>query len=107
MTKETLSRRAMLRRGVQLAMITSSPALIHGCSKGTLECTDLAGLAQADKQLRAAQNYKDVSPFGDERNCVNCEFFRSAGADQCGTCTVVKGPINPRGYCDSWVKKQV
>ena len=107
MTEETLSRRALLRCSVHLALIGSIPAILKGCSKGTLECTDLDGLAQGDKQLRAAQEYKDISPFGNEKNCKSCEFFKAGGADECGTCTIVKGPINPAGYCSSWVKRQI
>lgn len=107
MIEETLSRRTMLRCSVHVALITAIPTVLEGCSKGALECTDLDGLAQGDKQLRAAQEYKDISPFGDEKDCKNCEFFKPGGADECGTCTIVKGPINPAGYCNSWVKKQI
>ena len=106
MKKETLSRRAMLRTTVHLAVIGSVPVLLNGCSSKELLCDDVSGLNTADKQLRSAQNYVDKSTFGDEKNCANCQFFKTGGEDQCGTCTLIKGPINPGGNCDSWAAKQ-
>ena len=32
---------------------------------------------------------------------------RRQEADHAGTCELVKGPINPNGYCDQWMKKPV
>jgi hypothetical protein len=38
--------------------------------------------------------------------CSSCQqFVPSAAANTCGTCKILKGPINPKGYCKSFVAK--
>jgi len=68
-------------------------------------CTDLSGLSDADKQTRIQFNYKGQTPNSDEF-CSNCLHWRPpTGNSPCGTCELVKGPINPNGYCTQWMKK--
>lgn len=68
-------------------------------------CADLTGLTDDEKQLRVTFEYVAKSPFP-EKDCTNCGFWiePEAGA-ACGGCKVIKGPINPVGYCKSWVAK--
>lgn len=105
----TLSRREVLhlfQGGVHLAVITSAPALLSSCSKEKLDCQDTSGLNTAAEQLRTALDYQDVSPHGETKNCANCQFYRTAPKNECGACTLVQGPINPAGYCNSWAPKE-
>jgi hypothetical protein len=69
-------------------------------------CTDLTGLTEDEKQLRATFEYVAKTP-DPEKLCTNCGFWvePEAGAP-CGGCKVIKGPIHPGGYCKTWVVKQ-
>jgi hypothetical protein len=102
-----LSRRNLLRDGIQLALVLSAPTIVTGCSKEKLQCTDTSGLNTAALQLRNSLEYQDISPHGETKRCSNCQFFRPPShEDQCGSCTLVQGPINPEGYCNSWAPKE-
>lgn len=105
MTK--MSRRVFLVRGATLgaAVGVSISALGCGGEEG-LSCTDTSGLTPAEQSTRTNLAYVDASPHGAAKNCLNCNFYTAAGANQCGGCTLVKGPINPDGYCNSWAEKQ-
>lgn len=78
------------------------------CSKApaALNCTDVTGLSPADVTVRTSLAYSDVSMEAG-KSCTGCQQFNPppAGANVCGTCKVVKGPINPKGYCKSFVAK--
>jgi ABC-type transport system involved in cytochrome bd biosynthesis fused ATPase/permease subunit len=105
--KHDLSRRGFL--GVCGAGAAGLTLLISGCRKGggggSLTCTDVSGLSAAEKQARTSLKYVDKSPQAG-KNCANCQLYKApAKAGTCGTCTVIKGSINPAGYCNSWAKK--
>lgn len=69
-------------------------------------CTDTSGLTQAELTIRTNLKYTGRSPFPD-KHCALCQLFVApASGVACGTCQVVKGPINPKGYCTSFVAKQ-
>lgn len=102
---DRVTRRDLLRTGLKLAVIGSALPVLSACGKKALTCDDPSQLSTADKQLRATLQYVDKSPQGEAKNCNNCEFFTSAGDAACGTCTLVKGPIHPLGYCTSWAAK--
>lgn len=71
-----------------------------------LDCTDVSALNEGEKKTRESLQYVDKSPHAG-KTCANCQLFQPpAGGTGCGGCTVVKGPINPAGYCNSWVQKQ-
>lgn len=105
MEKNTLSRRELLGGTVQLAVVGSVPALLHGCKKTEISCEDATGLSEEDAALRASLEYRDTSPHGQTKSCGNCAFFVAGNEDECGRCTLVKGPIHPQGYCNSWAAK--
>ncbi|MGB5286309.1 MAG: high-potential iron-sulfur protein [Polyangiales bacterium] len=105
MTKSTLTRREMLGHGLRLAVIGSTPALLSACKKPELHCEDASGLSEADLVLRTQLEYRDLSPHGESKNCESCAFYRAGEKNACGRCTLVKGPIHPLGYCDSWAAK--
>lgn len=105
MEKRSLCRRELLCTATRLLVIGSSSMLLHGCKKPELLCDDVSGLSEEDTKLRGALQYQDRSPFGKDKICSKCAFFREAGDDQCGACTLVRGPIHPLGYCSSWAQK--
>ena len=103
--KKTLTRRSWLRNTVHLAVLGSAPILLQGCKKPEFSCDDTSGLSAEDTELRAALEYRDRSPHETAKNCGNCAFYVAGDKDQCGQCTLVKGPIHPSGYCNSWAAK--
>ena len=105
MKKHTLSRRTLLNGTVHLAVIGSVPALLQGCKKAELSCEDATGLSEEDAALRSSLEYRDRSPHGETKNCESCAFYAAGNKDECGGCTLVKGPIHPQGYCNSWAAK--
>ncbi|MEZ4255064.1 MAG: high-potential iron-sulfur protein [Polyangiales bacterium] len=101
------SRRTWIKATVSLPVLAGSSAwLLSGCgeSKKELSCTDTSSVSATDLQLRTAQQYADKSPHAD-KNCANCNFYEAGAPDACGTCKVIKGPINPAGYCNAYAKK--
>ncbi|HLK36460.1 MAG TPA: high-potential iron-sulfur protein [Polyangiaceae bacterium] len=100
-----ISRRDVLGRGAALGILTVIGSTA-ACSKEqkALKCTDTTALSTADLQARTALQYMDTS-VEPGKNCTGCQQFIPAAPDACGTCKVVKGPINPKGYCKSFVAK--
>ncbi|HTQ02428.1 MAG TPA: hypothetical protein VMI54_01185, partial [Polyangiaceae bacterium] len=97
---ETLTRRNALGHVVLLPLV----AALGACSK-TLRCEDTSSLTPDDAKLRSEiAAYTDVSQ-DPNKHCSGCMQFNPGGQDACGTCKVVKGPINPNGSCKLWVKK--
>ena len=54
--------------------------------------------ASAAKMSKASAGYRN-SPNG-SKNCANCKVFVPPSS-----CTLVEGPISPRGWCRLWVSK--
>lgn len=105
MKKKTLSRRTLLHNTVHLAVLGSAPVLLQACKKAEFSCDDASGLSAQDAELRAALEYVDRSPHDATKSCGNCAFYVAGDDNQCGQCTLVKGPIHPLGYCSSWAAK--
>jgi hypothetical protein len=78
------------------------------CSKEKrLSCLDTSSLAPADAQFRTspAVAYLDIAADA-VKTCDQCQQFVQPPAPRtCGTCKVVKGPVNPRGGCKLFVAK--
>ncbi len=70
-------------------------------------CSDLSGLTELDIKMRnETLKYVTTSPDPAKR-CDNCKFWVAEAEGQpCGTCTLVKGPIHPAGYCISWFTRE-
>ena len=104
----TMNRRGFLRLAVGVGATAAAGSLVTlgGCKSGPkeLSCTDTTGLAPAELAMRTQLQYVDRSP-SNEKLCAGCQFFQPKGPEACGACTLVKGPIHPKGYCTSWVKK--
>jgi hypothetical protein len=104
------SRRDFLKHALSIgALSVAGGAVLTACGKqkkqGGGGCNDVSGLSEADKTLRTANEYADVTP-DKEQDCTNCELYTlpAAGA-ACGGCKVLKGPVAPKGWCKLWAKK--
>lgn len=67
----------------------------------TPAATDVCAAEDSDG-MRGSLNYVATSRFGAERDCRNCQFWRTTAGAACGGCTLIDGLISPTGYCDSW-----
>lgn len=96
------------RRDVlRLAVIGGAGAALIGCGGGEPEgpvCTDTHTLSSADADFRRGQGYVDRSTRPG-RNCDGCNFYTAGAPAACGTCTLIRGPISPLGYCNLWVQR--
>ena len=102
---DDLSRRELLERGAAFGAVAA--LLVTGCSKKApaLNCTDTTGLSATDVTIRTTLAYVDVSTEPG-KTCSGCQQFVAPPAPgACGTCKVLKGPINPTGNCKSFVAK--
>ncbi len=105
MSGRSQSRRDFLVRSAAVGGGLLFPAWLLGCGKKTLQCTDTTGLRPEEITTRTALAYTDVAAEP-AKNCTGCQLYKAAGPDQCGTCTVIKGPVHPNGSCKSWAAKQ-
>jgi hypothetical protein len=105
MRKRTLSRREMLGHTVYLAVVGSTTILLNACTKPEFHCEDVSGLSEDDAELRSALDYRELSPHGEQKSCASCAFYLASKKNECGQCTLVRGPIHPLGYCNSWAAK--
>lgn len=125
MSKIELSRRDFLLRVSALGAVTAgSGTLLAACGGGesqpqattpeapaeepevaAADCTDLSGLTDAEKDLRTQLQYTSETPDPAKR-CDNCALYQMPEGDAaCGGCQIIKGPIDPGGWCVSWVAK--
>jgi hypothetical protein len=102
----TWTRRAVLLEGTKLVAALSPIGLGAGC-RGSDSCVDPDLLTTSQASLRASFHFTERSPHGADKECAGCRFFRAAtaGDDDCGSCQILKGPVHPRGYCDSWAAR--
>jgi hypothetical protein len=101
---QKLSRRDVLQRGTALGVVALVGAAACGKEKKVLYCADTTSLSAADAQIRMSLAYVDHSN-DPRKSCANCQQFIPSAPDACGTCKVVKGPINPTGNCKSFLAK--
>jgi hypothetical protein len=108
MNRRLISRRELLRDSVALgALGVAATAFALGCDKKPkeLHCIDESALAPDEVTARHTLEYADKSP-DPQKFCENCQQFTPPPPGKgCGGCKVVKGPINPKGHCKSWVAK--
>ncbi len=105
MSDDKIRRRQALRSALGFGAATLIPAwALTACGKQPLSCTDATSLAAADQAMRSSLEYVDHST-DPKKLCSGCKLYTPGPQDQCGACSVVKGPINPAGNCKSWVAK--
>jgi High potential iron-sulfur protein len=97
-----LSRREWLTRTLQVSVAGTLTVLAAACQKNKASvCADPANLTDAENSLRESLHFTEESTRSDQ-TCAKCGFFEGTGTSACGTCKLLKGPVNPRGRCDSW-----
>ncbi len=70
-------------------------------------CTDLSDLNDTELETRQQLAYVNQSSFSD-RTCVNCKLFiKTDKSLSCGSCLVMKGPVEDSGYCTVWAPLDV
>jgi hypothetical protein len=104
-TDRRIPRREAIRSLVVLSASFALPGALVACSKKPT-CTDVSGLTPEELQLRTGTAaYVEATP-DPAKTCDNCAQWTPAPSENaCGGCKVVKGPINPKGYCKLWVAK--
>jgi len=101
MSKE-LPRREALRHLAVFSAAVILPASLLACSKKT-SCLDVTGLSSDEiTQRNTTAAYVDESPDV-SKYCDHCVQF--VAGQGCGSCKIVKGPINPQGSCKLFVAK--
>src|SRR5260370_11011015 len=101
---EKLSRRDLFQQSAALGVFAVVGA--GACSKTpkAISCSDTSTLSAADAQVRASLAYADVSP-DPVKMCVACQQFLPGPPDACGTCKVLRGPVNAGGSCKAFAQK--
>jgi High potential iron-sulfur protein len=105
---DKITRREMLGRSLMLGAVATvgTNLFLSACGgSAALDCSATAGLSADDIATRTANQYVEASTDA-AKKCTNCNFWQGQSATACGACTVVKGTINPNGYCRLWVAKQ-
>lgn len=78
------------------------PATSSDAAPAVGDCNDLTGLTDAEKQMRGALQYVEVTDIPEKR-CDNCQLYIAPEAGSpCGACKILKGPVAPAGHCTSW-----
>lgn len=97
----TLSRRAFLRHTTRIGALVPISLTLGACTSGP-NCDDVSALSTPDRLRRESVEYTSESAQGDEESCANCKFFTTGAAGQCGSCSLVPGPIAAAGRCTLW-----
>jgi hypothetical protein len=103
--QDKLSRRELLNNAATLGALAVFGATACGKKAAPLSCIDTSALSPADLSVRTALAYSDISTEAG-KSCLTCQqFIAPATAGTCGSCKVLKGPINPSGNCKSFAAK--
>ena len=100
------TRRTIVAHGAGGLLLLLTGAACNKSSRPAV-CTDVSSLSPAEKTVRTSLQYVDRSQ-AENKDCASCQQFVAAPSDPfgaCGTCKIMKGPINPRGYCNAFVGK--
>ncbi len=103
--RDIISRREVLKQSAAIGVMGTLGAAACGKEKHVVSCNDTTGLAAADVQLRTTLAYVDIS-VEPGKSCARClQFLPGPTPDACGACKILKGPVNPKGNCKSFVLK--
>jgi hypothetical protein len=98
---DTLSRRDLLQNAAALGTLAVFGTAACSKAPAALSCTDTTGLSAADVTVRTSLAYVDFST-DPAKSCTTCQQFVPTTPTSCGTCKVLKGPINTKGNCKSY-----
>lgn len=88
-----------------LGLIAAAPiGIVAARAQGGPACYDPAALPAAQKGLRNALAFKDVTP-DPAKHCSLCVFF-TGSRPGCGNCTLFSGgPVSANSVCNSFGRK--
>ncbi len=108
-----ITRRDALKHTALLTFVGvgAGSLLTSACDKkastAALSCNDTSSLAPADLEMRTVTMAYVEKTADPAKACENCQQYKAAPAPgSCGGCTILKGPINPAGFCKAWIAKQ-
>jgi hypothetical protein len=103
--KARLARREALRHLAVFSAAAVVPGFLSAACSRKPSCEDVTGLTPAEVTIRRdTAAYVEVAA-DPAKKCAACAQFEPKGANACGGCKVVKGPINPEGGCKLFVPK--
>jgi hypothetical protein len=108
MNEQFLSRRHLLNRGLQVSGLGLAAMALSACDQAekVAACAGPNNLTFSENSLRQASHYVEEAP-DPKKNCTGCGFFAAGeGGNPCGKCEIFIGPVNARGYCDSFAEKK-
>ncbi|HEY4368942.1 MAG TPA: high-potential iron-sulfur protein [Steroidobacteraceae bacterium] len=88
----------MILRAVQLVSAIAVLPAVAARAAAAESCVD-----PSSEALRESLNYKAHTPDA-AQPCHGCGFF-TADKASCGNCTIMSGPVDADGHCDSWSAK--
>jgi len=99
--RDSLSRRDLFGLASKAASIGVLATAVAACGdKGPL-CSDPNKLTDDEIAIRTSMRYVEKSPEAN-KVCKGCAYFDGSSGSPCGTCRLLRGPVNPGGHCDSW-----
>ena len=103
---DKLSRRDVLQKSAAFGILAAFGAGAAACKSeaSKLSCADTTSLSSADAQVRISLAYADQSTMPG-KDCSKCQQYLPGPENACGGCKVLRGPINPAGYCKSFATK--
>lgn len=100
-----IARREALRHLAVLSASVAVPGLLAACSRKP-SCTDVSGLTPEELVMRnQTAGYVEKAPDPTKKCDVCVQWVPGPSENACGGCKVVKGPINPEGWCKLFVAK--
>lgn len=100
----TIDRREAIQHLALLSLSTFLPLGALACSKNP-SCLDVTGLSPDEvTQRNTIAAYVDQSADA-SKMCSLCAHYIAGAPKACGTCKIVKGPINANGSCKLFLKK--
>lgn len=93
------------RRFVTLGFTALAVLPWCGCRSNRAACGDTQGLSEADKKTRETLGYVNRAPDL-TKTCEKCvQYIEPEDGTKCPECKVMKGPVNPEGYCNVFAPK--
>jgi hypothetical protein len=103
--RDPVTRRDALKRLAVLSAAAVVPSWVAACSKSGPTCTDVTGLSPEEASMRTQTAAYSEQATDPTKKCNACALYKAGAPGACGSCSAVKGPINPEGSCKLFVAK--
>ena len=101
---QKMARRAAFRSLAALPLAVIAPSVLSACGKN-VNCSEAPGLSADELKARLETAQYQEQSMDATKHCSQCSLFVAPAQTGCGACKVLKGPINPNGYCKLYVGK--